>query len=128
MAHYEPSHQDLCCLQIQLFLSLVIRVNTHLLFQIYNCSVSQKNCLIYDLKRLKPACKSDDFCFVSVSTCTIKILSIGTDRSEQTVQTQIRLLLKEQSDQGLHCLPCNLHLLDSLLLHYKTKLSPYVRQ
>ena len=23
----------------------------------------------------------------------------------QTVQTQIRLLLKEQSDQGLHCLP-----------------------
>ena len=23
----------------------------------------------------------------------------------QTVQTQIRLLLEEQSDQGLHCLP-----------------------
>ena len=23
----------------------------------------------------------------------------------QTVQTQIRLLLQEQSDQGLHCLP-----------------------
>ena len=34
---------------------------------------------------------------------TIKVLSIGTDRSEQTVQTQIRLLLMEQSDQGLHC-------------------------
>ena len=29
------------------------------------------------------------------------ILSFRTDRSEQTVQTQIRL----QSDQGLHCLP-----------------------
>ena len=26
----------------------------------------------------------------------------------QTVQTQIKLLLKEQSDQGLPCLPCHL--------------------
>ena len=32
----------------------------------------------------------------------------------QTVQTQIRLLLEEQSDQGLHCLPFRLHLLDAL--------------
>ena len=31
-----------------------------------------------------------------------------------TLQTQIRLLLEEQSDQGLHCLPF-LHRLDSLL-------------
>ena len=28
-----------------------------------------------------------------------------TNRSGQTVQTQIRLLLEKQSDQGLHCLP-----------------------
>ena len=43
--------------------------------------------------------------------------------SGQTVQTQIRLLLEEQSDQGLeeqsdqglHCLPFRLHRLDSLL-------------
>ena len=34
---------------------------------------------------------------------TIMILSFRTDRSGQTVQTQIRLLLEEQSDQGLHC-------------------------
>ena len=27
-----------------------------------------------------------------------------SDRPGQTVQTQIRLLLEEQSDQGLHCL------------------------
>ena len=33
----------------------------------------------------------------------------------QTVQTQIILLLEEQSDQGLHCLPFRLHNLDSLL-------------
>ena len=46
---------------------------------------------------------------------TVMILSFRTDRSEQTVQTQIRLLLEEQSDQGLHCLQFRLHLLDSLL-------------
>ena len=31
--------------------------------------------------------------------------------SWQTVQTQIRLLLEEQSDQGLHCLTSHLHIL-----------------
>ena len=35
---------------------------------------------------------------------TVMVISFWTDRSEQTVQTQIRLLLEEQSDQGLHCL------------------------
>ena len=45
----------------------------------------------------------------------VMILSFWTDRSEQKVQTQIRLLLEEQSDQGLHCLPFHLHHLDSLL-------------
>ena len=43
------------------------------------------------------------------------ILSCLTDRSGQTVQTQIRLFLEEQSDLGLHCLPFRLHLLDALL-------------
>ena len=47
--------------------------------------------------------------------CTVMILSFRTDRSGQTVQTQIRLLLEEQSDQGLHCLPFRLHRLDSLV-------------
>ena len=46
---------------------------------------------------------------------TVMILSFRTDRPGQTVQTQIRLLLEEQSDQGLHCLPFCLHCLDSLL-------------
>ena len=32
-----------------------------------------------------------------------------TDTPERTVQTQIRLLLEEQSDLGLHCLPFHLH-------------------
>ena len=46
---------------------------------------------------------------------TVMILSFWTDRPGQTVQTWIRLLLEEQSDQGLHCLPFRLHRLDSLL-------------
>ena len=46
---------------------------------------------------------------------TVMILSFRADRPGQTVQTQIRLLLEEQSDQGLHCLPFRLHRLDSLV-------------
>ena len=43
------------------------------------------------------------------------ILSFRTDKPGQTVQIQIRLLLEEQSDQGLHCLPFRLHRLGSLV-------------
>ena len=46
---------------------------------------------------------------------TVKILCIGTDRSQQTVQTKIRLLLQKQSDQGLCCLPLHQLLLDALI-------------
>ena len=46
---------------------------------------------------------------------TVMILSFRTDRPGQTLQTQIRLLLQEQSDQGLHSLPFRLHRLDPLL-------------
>ena len=42
---------------------------------------------------------------------TVKILCIGTDRSQQTVQ----------SDQGLRCLPFHQHLSDALMQSY-TKL------
>ena len=49
---------------------------------------------------------------------TVQILCIGTDRSRQTVQTKIRLLLKKQSDQGLLCLPFHQHLLDALMQCY----------
>ena len=47
--------------------------------------------------------------------CTLKILSFLTDRSGQTMKTQIRLLLQEQSDQGLHCLLFHPHLLETFL-------------
>ena len=45
-----------------------------------------------------------------------------TDRSGQTVQTQIRLLLEEQSDQDLHCLQFRQHLLGALLFRRKSHL------
>ena len=53
---------------------------------------------------------------------TVIFWNIGTDRSEQTVQTQIRLLLlEEQSDQCLLCLLFCLHLLNAIL-HCKIQL------
>ena len=52
------------------------------------------------------------------NSVTVQILCIGTDRSQQTVQTKIRLLLKKQSDQGLRCLPFHQHLLDALMQCY----------
>ena len=55
---------------------------------------------------------------VKMLESTVHILYIGTDRSQQTVQTKIRLLLKKQSDQGLHCLPFHQHLLDALMQCY----------
>ena len=52
--------------------------------------------------------------FMSKLLCTVMILSFRTDRFGQTVQTQIRLLLEEQSDQGLHCLLFHLHLFSEI--------------
>ena len=46
---------------------------------------------------------------------TVIIQGFRTDRSGQTVQTQIRLFLEDQSDLGLHCLPFLLHLLNNFL-------------
>ena len=45
-------------------------------------------------------------------TNTVMIQCFRTDWSWQTVQTQIKLLLEEQSDQGLHCLLVHLHIFD----------------
>ena len=59
-----------------------------------------------------------DFAQIPMSKSTIQTLCIGTDRSRQTVQTMIRLLLKKQSDQGLRCLPFHQHLLDALMQCY----------
>ena len=50
---------------------------------------------------------SDFWCFQI--NYIVKILNFQTDMFGQTVQNQIRLLLEEQSDQGLHCLLFHLH-------------------
>ena len=49
------------------------------------------------------------FVLINKYAITVMTLSFQTDRSAQTVQTQIRRLLEEQSDQGLHCLLFHLH-------------------
>ena len=51
---------------------------------------------------------------IAVDRATVIFLSFRTDWSGQTVQTQIRLLLEEQSDQGLHCLLFHSHLFDEI--------------
>ena len=40
--------------------------------------------------------------------------SFRTNRSGDTVQNQIRLLLEKQSDKGLHCLLFHLHLFEEI--------------
>ena len=52
---------------------------------------------------------------LQLSGTTTQSQNIWTDRSEQTVQSQIRLPLKEQSDQGLNCLPFHMQLVGALL-------------
>ena len=42
-----------------------------------------------------------------------------TDRTQQTLKTFIRMLQKEQFDQGLHCVPFSLH-----LLHHYSMVKP----
>ena len=47
-----------------------------------------------------------DYCkYTIVNVLKFCLTKFLTKWHMQTVQTQIRLLLKEQSDQGLHCLP-----------------------
>ena len=51
----------------------------------------------------------------------VEVLSIGTDRSEQTVQARSDCSYKEQYEQCLHCLPFQLYLLDATIFsNFKT--------
>ena len=72
-------------------------------------SKNKKNIKIFHLKIIV---------FTAEKNCSIlhsvMFLCFRTDRSWQSVQTQIRLLLEEQSDQGLYCLLCHLHLFDEI--------------
>ena len=54
------------------------------------------------------------FLVKKISKCTVMILCFRTPGSGQIVQTKIRLLLEEQSDQRLHCWLFHLHLFDEI--------------
>ena len=69
----------------------------------------------WEQQKRRSACASTQPAQLLYCQCiqsTVMILSFRTDRPWQTVQTQIRLLLEEQSDQCLHCLPFHVDLLD----------------
>ena len=97
---------------------------SHIRFQSYQGRWkidNQRLCAVEPRLRLRRFCLEQGSNLVcSISRPSLNPLSyrgslIETDwqEPEQTVQTQIRLLLQEQSDQGLHCLPFHLHLLDA---------------
>ena len=60
------------------------------------------------LKKIKPFT-------ASAKVIYHEILNLGTDGLGRKVQTQIRLLIKGQSDQGLQYMSISLHLLKALL-------------
>ena len=72
----------------------------------------------HSIWEMRYTCTSMTFSAPALYTCTVRftvrILSFQTNWSGQIVQTQIRLLLEEQSDQGLHCLLFHLHLFDEI--------------
>ena len=83
-----------------LYLFRAVNGNKH-----FSCKIPKNS----DTQRLAVNILKSEWCG------TVMILSFRTDRSGQTVQTQIRLLLEEQSDLGLHCLQFRLHLFGALL-------------
>ena len=62
--------------------------------------------------------------YIAQIAVTVITLNFRTNRSGQTLQTQIRLLLEEQSDQGLHCLL--FHLFDFKVDYSKVSWRPKI--
>ena len=106
-------------LKIILFLKIVtIYCNDPNCFQsavfgTHNCNVKTTSFKFRIITAIFSVVQS--FLIFMVSTCTVMFLNFWTDKSEQTVKTQIRLHLEEQFDQGVHCFPFHLHRLDALI-------------
>ena len=66
----------------------------------------------YHLILSSNACTLKAFYKAEVHILHIMILNFQKHKAGQTVQTQIRLLIEEQSDQSLHCFLFHLHCLD----------------
>ena len=100
---------------------MVHRINSSFPIGGHSCLSYLKQILFYlDTKKVKTSMKLAsntalvNIMFIKKFLSTVILLSFRTDRSGQTVQTQIRLLLEEQSDQGLYCLQYHLHLFDKI--------------
>ena len=70
------------------------------------------------------SCRPMYFIILVMLWNAVKTPHTRKDGFEQTAQTQCRLLLKEQYDQDLHCLPFHLYFLN-ILLHHEFKLSHF---
>ena len=86
-------------------------------FDILYCKFNCLKTIISDTKLIQLTILHEIFSWFTLYTV---LINIGTGRSEETVQILIRLLLRGQSDQGLHCFP--LHLGPSeASLHYSDR-------
>ena len=73
------------------------------------------DCRVFSYYNLNTCRKANIAKTIHSLLLTVNILNNGTDYSEQIARTQIRLLLKEQSDQGPLCLPFKQYLSEALL-------------
>ena len=91
-------------------LLFVVRQKSNLFFKLKFCTTRNSFfsmvMYMYDVSGPNKLSLLNQPCIITLEKpTTLMILSFQTDRPEQTVWTQIRLLLEEQSDQGLHSLP-----------------------
>ena len=81
----------------------------------YTSSSYPDRTLVYETVMQHPRAVIIEQYIKTEAVSIVMILNVRTERSVQTVHTQIRLLLEEQSDQGLHCLLFDLHVFDKYL-------------
>ena len=98
MAHHEPPHQDLRCLQIQLFASLVVKeLNKHKEHQL-NLSVSERtDTANHDQLSLKSVL-SDSYLLFAVTMHKMHTYSVNANKS-----------YSDQNSQAHPSLCCDVH-------------------
>ena len=100
-----PYKRGICkcfsCFSMKIYVVVLIRSVS----EVFSWKKNQKNTNTFWLKKRKPYLELYDYLQVTVNILIFRTPKFLTKCRMQTVQTQIRLLLKEQSDQGLHCLP-----------------------
>ena len=80
MAHYEPPHQDLRCFQIQLFLSLALKV----LMRLYDIVLSRiGDMVIYSAKSLITQTDTQYFLLIQSNDLADRVRSLLEEKSSQ---------------------------------------------